>query len=179
MPIVAQGIHEYRAFGNTKKLSSKNKTHETLTRKILFGITLPVAKVTVFETSEGTASRVVTFWKRAKTERFGVATTPVAEAERLARKDRKVFPSARIKTGSTLWEGPAEGKRCRSTKVDRHSRVTGGGGQPLKKLPKGTTLRKECEIGENKLNVSQGTGGKWKRIACRPGTIDRRLLVGI
>ena len=32
---------------------SKNKTHKTLTRKILFGITLPVAKVTVFETSEG------------------------------------------------------------------------------------------------------------------------------
>ena len=40
-----------------------------------------------------------------------------AEAERLARKDRKVFPSARIKTGSTLWEGPAEGEPCRSTKV--------------------------------------------------------------
>jgi hypothetical protein len=150
-----------------------------LTRKILFGITLPVAKVTVFETSEGTASRVVTFWKRAKSERFGIATTPVAEAERLARKDRKVFPSARIKTGSTLWEGPAEGKRCCSTKVEFHSRVTGGGGQPPKKLPNGTTLRKECEIGENGPNVPQGTGGKWKRIACRPGTIDRRLLVGI
>jgi hypothetical protein len=111
-----QGAFELR--GNTKKLSSKNKTRETLTRKILFGITQPVAKVTVFETSEGTASRVVTFWKRAKAERFVIATTPVAEAERLARKDRKVFPSARIKTGSTLWEGPAEGKRCRSTKVE-------------------------------------------------------------
>ena len=32
---------------------SKNKTHKTLTRKILFGISLPVTKVTVFETSEG------------------------------------------------------------------------------------------------------------------------------
>ena len=82
-----------------------------MTRKFLFGITLPVAKVTVFETSEGTATRVVTPWLRAKTERFVIAMTPVAEAERLARKDRKVFPSARIKTGSTLWEGPAEGKQ--------------------------------------------------------------------
>jgi len=36
---------------------SKNKTHKTLTRKILFGITLPVAKVTVFETSEGTGEQ--------------------------------------------------------------------------------------------------------------------------
>jgi hypothetical protein len=62
-----------------------------LTRKILFGITLPVAKVTVFETSEGTATRVVTFWLRATTERFGVAMTPVAEAERLARKGSKDF----------------------------------------------------------------------------------------
>jgi hypothetical protein len=102
--------------------------------------------------------------------------TPVAEAERLARRDRKVFLSARIKTGSTLWEGPAEGKRCRTTKVGRHSRATGGGGQPPKKLPNGTTLRKECEIGENQPNVPQGTVGKWKRIACRPGGIDRRYL---
>ena len=135
---------------------AKDKTHKTLTRKILLGISLPVAKVTVFETSEGTANRVVTLWERAKTERFVVAMTPVVEAERPAREDRKVFPSARIKTGSTLWEGPAEGKRCRSTKVELHSLVTGGGGQPPKKLPKGTTLRKECEIGENKLNVPQG-----------------------
>jgi succinate dehydrogenase/fumarate reductase cytochrome b subunit len=37
--------------------SAKNKTHKTLTRKILFGITLPVAKVTVFETSEGTGEQ--------------------------------------------------------------------------------------------------------------------------
>jgi len=31
----------------------KDKTQKTLTRKFLFGITLPVAKVTAFETSEG------------------------------------------------------------------------------------------------------------------------------
>ena len=31
----------------------RNKTHKTLTRKNLLGITLPVAKVTVFETSGG------------------------------------------------------------------------------------------------------------------------------
>ena len=68
---------------------SKNKTRKTLTRKILLGITLPVAKVTAFETSEGTANRVVTLWERAKTERFVVAMTPVAEAERLARKEPK------------------------------------------------------------------------------------------
>jgi hypothetical protein len=36
---------------------SKNKTRKTLTRKILFGITQPVAKVTVFETSEGTGEQ--------------------------------------------------------------------------------------------------------------------------
>ena len=52
---------------------SKNKTRKTLTRKILLGITLPVAKVTAFETSEGTANRVVTFWERAAAERFVVA----------------------------------------------------------------------------------------------------------
>jgi hypothetical protein len=172
----ASGIVEGSAHKKKNKSFFENKTQKTLTRKNVFGITLPVAKVTVFETSEGTASRVVTPWKRVKTERFVVAKTPVAEAERLARKDRKVFLSARIKTGSTLWEGPAEGKRCRTTKVGRHSRVTGGGGQPPKKLPNGTTLRKECEIGENQPNVPQGTGGKWKRIACRPGGIDRRYL---
>ena len=70
---------------------SKNKTHKTLTRKILFGITLPVAKVTAFETSEGTANRVVTLWLRVTTERFVVAMTPVAEAERLAREKPKGF----------------------------------------------------------------------------------------
>ena len=85
--------------GNTKKLSFENKTHKTLTRKFLFGITLPVAKVTVFETSEGTASRVVTFWKRAKAERFVIATTPVAEAERLARKSRKILSERPDKNG--------------------------------------------------------------------------------
>jgi hypothetical protein len=62
-----------------------------LTRKILLGITLPVAKVTAFETSEGTANRVVTLWERAKTERFVVAMTPVAAAERLARERLKDF----------------------------------------------------------------------------------------
>jgi hypothetical protein len=81
-----------------------------LTIKILLGITLPVARVTAFETSEGTATRVVTLWERVTAERFVVAMTPVVEAERLARRDRKVFPSARIKTGSALWEGPAEGE---------------------------------------------------------------------
>jgi uncharacterized membrane protein len=40
-----------------EKFSSKNKTHKTLTRKILLGITLSVAKVTVFETSEGTGEQ--------------------------------------------------------------------------------------------------------------------------
>ena len=75
----------------TKKPSWKNKTHKTLTRKNLLGITLPVAKVTAFETSEGTANRVVTLWERAKTERFVVAMTPVAEAERLARERSKDF----------------------------------------------------------------------------------------
>ena len=101
---------------------SKNKTHKTLTRKVLLGISHPVAKVTAFETSEGTANRVVTLWERVTTERFVVAMTPVAAAERLARKDRKVFLSARIKTGSTLWEGPAEGEPCRSTKVEPRCR---------------------------------------------------------
>ncbi|HXM48936.1 MAG TPA: hypothetical protein VN956_13920, partial [Pyrinomonadaceae bacterium] len=40
-----------------KNFSPKNKTHKTLTRKNLLGITLPVAKVTVFETSEGTGEQ--------------------------------------------------------------------------------------------------------------------------
>lgn len=31
----------------------ENKTHEKLTLKVLFDITLPVTKVTAFETSEG------------------------------------------------------------------------------------------------------------------------------
>jgi hypothetical protein len=44
----------------------ENKTQKTLTRKNVFGITLPVAKVTVFETSEGTANRVVTLWREQR-----------------------------------------------------------------------------------------------------------------
>jgi hypothetical protein len=36
---------------------AKNKTHEKLTAKILFGISLSVTKVTVFETSEGIGER--------------------------------------------------------------------------------------------------------------------------
>jgi hypothetical protein len=35
----------------------RNKTHKTLTRKILFGIRHSVTKVTVFETSEGIGER--------------------------------------------------------------------------------------------------------------------------
>ena|GEM_PF-2497358 len=34
--------------------------------------------------------------------------------------------------------------------------VTGGGGQPPKKLPRGTTIRKEREICENRFCVPQG-----------------------
>jgi hypothetical protein len=68
-----------------------------------------------------------------------------------------VFPSAWIKTGSTLWEGPAEGEPCRSTKVEPRCRnVTGGGGQPPKKLPIGTMFRKEREIRESDSSVPQG-----------------------
>jgi hypothetical protein len=37
--------------------SWENKTHEKLTVRNLFGITLPVTKVTVFETSEGIGER--------------------------------------------------------------------------------------------------------------------------
>jgi hypothetical protein len=59
--IVTQGIpHVFaaiQALKSRKKLSSENKTHKTLTRKNLLGITLPVAKVTVFETSEGTGEQ--------------------------------------------------------------------------------------------------------------------------
>ena len=61
MRIVTQGIPRVpdaiQLLKLTKKLSSKNKTHKTLTRKYLLGITLPVAKVTVFETSEGTGEQ--------------------------------------------------------------------------------------------------------------------------
>jgi len=34
--------------------------------------------------------------------------------------------------------------------------VTGGGGQPPKKLPNGTTFRKECEICGNRFCGPQG-----------------------
>ena len=52
-----------RLFSEKRKTDQfgENKTHKTLTRKILLGISLPVAEVTAFETSEGTANRVVTF----------------------------------------------------------------------------------------------------------------------
>jgi len=63
-----------------------NKTHKKLTRKFLFGISLNVTKVTVFETSEGTANGVVRLWERVKAERFALAMTPLVEAERLARR---------------------------------------------------------------------------------------------
>src|SRR5712691_9409138 len=72
--------------------------------------------------AKGSANGVVRLWERATAERFAVVITPGAEAERPARKDRKVFLSARIKTGSTLWEGPAEGEPCRSTKVEPRCR---------------------------------------------------------
>ena len=44
-------------FEKKLKHSREDKTHETLTRKILFGIRLSVTKVTVFETSEGIGER--------------------------------------------------------------------------------------------------------------------------
>jgi hypothetical protein len=50
------------------------------------GINTPVTRITVLETSEGTANGVVRLWERAKAERFAVAMTPLVEAERLARK---------------------------------------------------------------------------------------------
>ena len=61
MRIVTQRIllptEAVSVFELQKKFSPKNKTHKTLTRKNLLGITLPVAKVTVFETSEGTGEQ--------------------------------------------------------------------------------------------------------------------------
>jgi len=41
--------------------------------------------------AKGQANRVVTLWERVNTERFVVAMTPVAEAERLAREEPKGF----------------------------------------------------------------------------------------
>lgn len=112
----------------------KNKTHGILIRKFVFGIRLSVTKVTALETDEGTANGVVRLWERAKAERFAVAMTPFVETERSARESRKIFLSARIKTGSNHWEGPASGEQCRSEKSGPRCRnVTGGGGQPPKK----------------------------------------------
>jgi hypothetical protein len=59
--IVTQGIRHVlaaiQALKSRKKTFFENKTPKTLTRKNLLGITLPVAKVTVFETSEGTGEQ--------------------------------------------------------------------------------------------------------------------------
>jgi hypothetical protein len=52
---------------------SKNKTHKTLTTKILFGITLPVARVTALETSEGIGEQSGDTLGESKAERFVVA----------------------------------------------------------------------------------------------------------
>jgi hypothetical protein len=61
MRIVTQRIllptEAVSVFELQKNFSPKNKTQKTLTRKNLLGITLPVAKVTVFETSEGTGEQ--------------------------------------------------------------------------------------------------------------------------
>jgi hypothetical protein len=56
---------------------------------MVLGINTPVTRITVFETSEGTANGVVRLWERAKAERFAVAMTPLVEAERLARKTER------------------------------------------------------------------------------------------
>ena len=102
--------------------------------KLVLGINAPVTKITVFETNEGTANGVVRLWERAKAERFAVAMTPFVETERSARESRKAFLSARIKTGSNHWEGPASGELRRSEKSEPRCRnVTGGGGQPPQK----------------------------------------------
>src|SRR5260370_7124053 len=77
----------------------------------------PSRRLRLSRPAKGLANGAVTLWERAKAERFAVATTPVAEAERLAKEGREVFLSARIKTGSALWRGPAKGEQCRSTKV--------------------------------------------------------------
>ncbi len=52
---------------------SKNKTHKTLTRKILLGISLLVAKVTVFETSGGIGEQSGDILGESNAERFVVA----------------------------------------------------------------------------------------------------------
>jgi tRNA U34 5-methylaminomethyl-2-thiouridine-forming methyltransferase MnmC len=68
---------------------SKNKTHQKLILKMVLGINTHVTRITVLETSEGTANGVVRLWERAKAERFAVAMTPLVEAERLARKTER------------------------------------------------------------------------------------------
>jgi hypothetical protein len=52
----------------------KNKTHKKLIGKIVFGISIRVTEITVFETNEGTANGVVRLWERVKAERFALAT---------------------------------------------------------------------------------------------------------
>jgi hypothetical protein len=93
-------------------------------RHSMRGLTVPrtvrkllVRRIRATRPAKGTASGAVTLCKRAKAERFAIATTLFAEAERLAREGRKVFLGARIKTGSTLWRGPAKGEQSRPTKV--------------------------------------------------------------
>ena len=70
---------------------SKNKTPKTLTRKNLLGISLPVAEVTAFETSEGIGEQSGDILGEGNAERFVVAKTPIVEAERLAREKSKGF----------------------------------------------------------------------------------------
>jgi hypothetical protein len=69
----------------------KDKTHKTLTRKDLLGISLSVAEVTAFETSEGIGEQSGDILGESNAERFVVAMTPLAAAERLARERSKGF----------------------------------------------------------------------------------------
>ena len=52
LSLLAENAQDFLAERKRGRLS-KNKTHKKLTRKNLLGISLPVAKVTAFETSEG------------------------------------------------------------------------------------------------------------------------------
>jgi len=52
---------------------AKNKTHKTLTRKNLLGISLLVAEVTAFETSEGIGEQSGDTLGESNAERFVVA----------------------------------------------------------------------------------------------------------
>jgi hypothetical protein len=72
-----------------KIIYRKNKTHKKLILKMVLGINTPVTRITVLETSGGTANGVVRLWERAKAERFAVAMTPSVEAERSARKTER------------------------------------------------------------------------------------------